>query len=669
MTYPEPKTLTVTIAGNEVQSYLPDGYLRIESRLGQRVDTCKFFLLDPAVEPNDWDEVIVSSGSDKYFAGYVVMVEKRRDPDTSLMTQYRVICSDYSVLFEKIRIKQQYEDKTDAYIINDIVSGEPELATFDPVTFVNEINTFDKVRFNRKTLFDVMDYLAWQANGNWYIDEDKRIHFFISEAMLAPFGLSDSPDMTNTFPYRGLVENVDGSGVVNRVEVVGGNALSNDETIFLAGTGDNQRIQFAFRYSAPTTDTSIQVYRNDGGASTNYVNNPRFEANITSSWTQSGTGGTFSRDTAEKYTGSASCKIIAGTTLCSLQSNTASLNPGESVSVSARCKADALNIGGVAIYDASNSLVRGTLYNRKTDEWEWLTSTWYNDTGAAVNVRLDLHNNALDSTGITYFDACQLEKQSWASDHINGARGTGYSWSGSADNSASSRTTQAGDIWTKLIVKVGYIDKLDGRDEVLYYYQDRALQQEVFFPGLTRAVRLTGRYEYPLRVVASNTESQSHYGKILSDQIIDTNIVSADVAIATAMAYLAKNAMAQNAYNLTTIQPGLKSGRIIKLISNLLGIDSEYLIQRATTEFSVGGFSETELELGIYSSDLIDIMLMLLRKTSPSIEWRDDEVLDNILDQIELILATEYISAVAATNTYIWGVTAQQTKWGFGVWA
>jgi hypothetical protein len=58
------------------------------------------------------------------------------------------------------------------------------------------------IKLDNGTLRDAVQQLA-DANGRyWYVDYEKRLHYFSSEA--APFNISDAPDNVSTFPYIDL---------------------------------------------------------------------------------------------------------------------------------------------------------------------------------------------------------------------------------------------------------------------------------------------------------------------------------------------------------------------------------------------------------------------------------------------------------------------------------
>ena len=150
MTYPDTLSLSVTIAGNEVKTYIDGGEIRYKDVLSALSDTWTLTLVDPAVVPDDWDEIIVFNGAERLMAGYVITVEKlRMDKNYSKSIHYRLSCGGYASYLERVRVKEEYEDKTDAYIINDILTTYA--ADYDSTTYVTALKTYTNKRFNRKT--------------------------------------------------------------------------------------------------------------------------------------------------------------------------------------------------------------------------------------------------------------------------------------------------------------------------------------------------------------------------------------------------------------------------------------------------------------------------------------------------------------------------------------
>lgn len=474
MTFPDRLDITLLIDGVDFTEYVRPGSLVIDNALTRQVDTLRVYLENPPTTPRDWQEIIVYDGATKIFGGYVISFQDHDGADLGL--DHNLSASDYSIRFEHVRIKEQYLNQTDGYIINDIFTKYLADEGFDVSTYVVSLKTHDRIRFNRVLVMDAIKQLADLAGADWYVDSEKKLHFFDVENNSAPFNLSDTPDFVNDYPYNGLELNRDGSGIVNRIEVIGGNYRSEDTTFYLAGTGSESRVILPFRLHAPDGQSSIQVWRNDG----------------------------------------------------------------------------------------------------------------------TVDVP----------------------------------------------------------VWTQLTVKIGYIDKLSALNDVLFYFNEKVLEQEDPFPNLANAVKITAKYEVPLRMNVQDAISYAHYGMWFDDVINDQNIETKAAAKLRGKSKLAQSSFAKAVITLGCDQPGLRSGQTVSLKNSLRLIDTTYLIQRVTCTVGIYGRASYKVTLGTYNPDLIDLLVSLAKRVQPPAPWREDEVLDEVFQANEDISFGEAKTVDELTEPY-----------------
>ena len=263
MTFPSRLNLQVTLNGVDITSEI-NSQIRVSNTLTKQSDSCKFSIKDTSsLTLTKWDEVVVLDGSTKLFAGYYL---EDRGKTFGIKDDLSLEFSDYAVLLEKIKIKAEYENMTDAAIIADLVSTYLP-AGWDGTTHVEEIKTLERIRFNRISITEALGALADRANADWYVDHDKQIHFFLNETNLAPFAISSDEseiDLSTVYPGEKFDVERTAIEVVNRVEVVGGFYRSEDQTFYIAGTGQDNRAQLPFKMYAPDGETSLLVERNDG---------------------------------------------------------------------------------------------------------------------------------------------------------------------------------------------------------------------------------------------------------------------------------------------------------------------------------------------------------------------------------------------------------------------
>ena len=64
---------------------------------------------------------------------------------------------DYGAYLDKVQISGEFIGKTDKTIIGEVFASSGDLADYDAVTYVNTIQTIDRVVFNRKPVRDVLN--------------------------------------------------------------------------------------------------------------------------------------------------------------------------------------------------------------------------------------------------------------------------------------------------------------------------------------------------------------------------------------------------------------------------------------------------------------------------------------------------------------------------------
>ncbi len=684
---------TVTLDGVDITSYVDFDFSKphVTRELDDLLDTMRISLKNAsALDIHAWQEIIVMNGSKYWFGGYVMGEDKL--PGASDVNPLKTWqCNDYGAITDKVYVRAEYENKTDNEIIVSVFALSDELSGFDVVTHVKTLKTFPKVRFNRWSVRRIMNWICNQTGGHWRIDYDKTVHYFGAEESTADFDVTDNPVLVsaNRKTVQGFEVNKNGGmNVINSVEVVGGKKLSADTVDSgYFPNGIVSTIDLTHRYKPPVGGTKIGVRRNDGGSTTNLVVNPSFEVNITDGWTQyqGGTGAVWASDATKYSSGVKSLKITAGTAVAAVRGGTIALAAGETLTIQARVWCATAAKAGIVLYDISNSIRRDEQFNRKTSQWETVTATWHNTTGGSINVRVDLENVGNDSTLVAYFDAVQAEKKTWPSAYCDGSLGTGYAWTGTANNSTSTRVDMP--VWTTLTVKTGGTDTLEGINDVLYYESIARLEQENYWPGIRNAVEVTGRVETPIRVISLNQSSHDFYGHWLHEPIIAPEIVDESVALMRAISVLVKSAFVETAGSYKVLESGLIPGQSQRIDQNVDDVHGSFLIQRVEETLGVGGYVEASVEFGAVDKSYTAYILSIARKSEPEVEWNDNEVLDESLFMSESLGISDdaydydldgvvdesnvdecYVagdSIMATEGPYLWGVNI---TWGFFTW-
>lgn len=213
------------IGGTDLTAYLFGDSLKIEQAAGEFAAVCSFQLTDPdsSLAVAKGDAVVVSDGGTKLFAGEVTNVDGGllRLGTAGEPSRWSVECQDYNILVEEAVVDglEEYSGLADSAIIADLFGSYR--ADIDAVSYVATIDAAMTMSFVDVTLREALATICGQTGGRWYVDEEKRLHYFTTEANVAAWHLSDTPDGLTSFPYQDIRRKVDATPIVNRVRVVG----------------------------------------------------------------------------------------------------------------------------------------------------------------------------------------------------------------------------------------------------------------------------------------------------------------------------------------------------------------------------------------------------------------------------------------------------------------
>lgn len=238
--------ITIEINGVDVTSQIAQTSLRVVQQITNLVDTASFNVRKAGgktLTPAYGDEVEIYDGSTKIFGGTVLSVNESpvAGPEGVF---FMVSCVDWTYTMDKVLVSKTYTDTTIADIIADIIDSYAP--TF---TYTNVSSTFliEKIVFNQVPISVCLGRLASIVNFDWYVDEDKDVHFFSKYTNIAPFDLTDT---NGNYVRQSLMRISDGSQVANRIKVRGGeyNGELYSDSITVSGN-DSKSFKLPYRFA------------------------------------------------------------------------------------------------------------------------------------------------------------------------------------------------------------------------------------------------------------------------------------------------------------------------------------------------------------------------------------------------------------------------------------
>jgi hypothetical protein len=170
-------------------------------------------------------EISLTDGGVLAFAGYV-RSRTRTDRGVSGERVYEIECQDYTtalgddVCDTAAAVRPAAEsDKTRIAALGTAFGSRGIVYSGTPVVQLKaSMPAFDYTGLN---LHQCLTAICKVTGGSFYVGFDKQLHYFNSEAISAPFGLSDAPNGTTTFGYDQFRLTDDSAQYVNAVFVTG----------------------------------------------------------------------------------------------------------------------------------------------------------------------------------------------------------------------------------------------------------------------------------------------------------------------------------------------------------------------------------------------------------------------------------------------------------------
>ena len=198
----------------------------------------------------------VFNGEEKVFAGTISEFDDSVQ-GANLLT-YKILCTDYTFLFDKKLVPETYEDQNVSDIVRDIITRFTDGFTSVNVEDVDHVINFVQFDYARPT--DALRDLADLISYDWYVDYEKDIHFFPRGSRFAPFNLADD---NNSYEGKSLKLKKSGKQIKNVVYVIGSDYVGDEVTDKIGeGDGKQKRFNLPYRYDKKTTCKVGQCRKN-----------------------------------------------------------------------------------------------------------------------------------------------------------------------------------------------------------------------------------------------------------------------------------------------------------------------------------------------------------------------------------------------------------------------
>jgi len=256
------KKVFIKINGVEKTNLIEWRSFRWEQNITNKQDSLSFRIASvdqKSYAPDPMDEVEVYIGdtltsAQKVFGGHVVEVQEQ-EKGQKVFVDVKV--RDYAFFANAKLVARRFENKTVAQIIETIKNDY--LPSGYTTNNVNCDIVIPAISFNYMSPTDCFSELAKLTGYDWYIDENKDLHFFAKETYSAPVEIKDDNGsyIKGTLKVKHKIDQLR-----NSIFVRGSEYLSSDvrvEDLSHQADGVNTHFKLAYRYKNYTLKVNGQV--------------------------------------------------------------------------------------------------------------------------------------------------------------------------------------------------------------------------------------------------------------------------------------------------------------------------------------------------------------------------------------------------------------------------
>ena len=197
-------------------------------------------------------------GATKEFAGLAVMIDGE---PIGVEREWELGCQDYTVLMDRSLVLQQYRpDYTytnlqgqdlvgDVAILASIFErdtlGAFGISTKSPIEVIvghdyvqQGLRSLSQQEFRYNSQREAISQLAQYVGYDFYVDYDRRLHYYYRKSRRAPYRLTDQGGGDGDVQYAGLRWKRDGSRLVNTFALFGDRLITENQTAIMASDGE-----------------------------------------------------------------------------------------------------------------------------------------------------------------------------------------------------------------------------------------------------------------------------------------------------------------------------------------------------------------------------------------------------------------------------------------------
>lgn len=243
--------ISVELNTVDISSYIKWNSIVVDITIDNQPSSASFEVESEEISPAFDDDIAIYDGTTKIFGGKVIGVSSTVRGVSQIS---RIECVDHQAEMDRNLASMVFEDTTVEDIIADLFDEYAPDFTYNNITGADY--EIQRIVFNQVPLSNCLKRLAEITSSYWYISPDKDLHYFPRFQEEAPFNLDDD---SGNYVFRSLTRRQDGSQVVNRVKVRGGDYNGDSYTDIITVVGDDTK-----SFTLPYKFANLQIWLSDG---------------------------------------------------------------------------------------------------------------------------------------------------------------------------------------------------------------------------------------------------------------------------------------------------------------------------------------------------------------------------------------------------------------------
>ncbi|QGH73457.1 MAG: minor tail protein [Siphoviridae sp. ctvD11] len=468
-------------------------------------------------------------------------------------------------------------------------------------------------QFNYEYPSKCLQQLCDLFNWNWYVDENKDLHFFDKFENAAPFNLTDTGGQ---YIYNSLQMSDTGDQMRNSIYVRGGEYLGStvNDNLTHQADGTNKIFKLGYKYA-------------------NY------------SMTVNSVEKAIGLDNLDQYTLNEGIRQLEnGVSALKLGDVTGNTKQSMQVICTAKARRSRVTLRIRKVGTPADNFTVQIFSDDGSNKPSVAKSTTVTLAGGSitttfVDYNFTLTENATNSLLFSVYTKYHIvATRSGANDASN------YYEIDVADKDAYDGISYAGDstpTWTATNYDWYFIEYFDF--DALYSFSEKIVTLNTA-PGAGVSTIFTGDPYLPVRAFARDTVSIAAHGEF-EFKIVDKTIKTKEAARQRAMAELSSWSNETVEGSFRTYEDGLRAGQTINIQSTIRGINEDCLIQRVTaTARSSADFEYTVEVVTTRTLSMIQYLQNQLLSSDKEIVISDDEILEKYEFPTETITLTEVVT-------------------------